>query len=288
MHQPLLLCLLCGSVALILPSDVWGLLSRWFAEWLGDVADSALGAGSPPHQLFTKSELSRYNGEKGSPGLYLAILGQVFDVSRGKKHYGPGGSYSFFAGRDACRAFVSGDFTENGLVDDVSGLSPSEMLSLHEWLAFYKKEYIFKDLRSVFTSIFLQGKLIGTYYDYNGEPTQSLIDVELTVTQGRKLKVESELENKIFPPCNSEWTSTKGGRVWCSSRSGGIERNWAGVPRKLYKPGSRNHRCACVRTTGPPFNQPSSPQNRGDLDNPALQEYEGCHSLSDTCAIPDT
>ncbi|XP_072325261.1 neuferricin [Scyliorhinus torazame] len=276
MLQPLLLCLLCVSVALLLPLDVWSLLNRCFAGWFEGAAGSPLGARSTPSRLFTKSELSRYTGEKGSEGLYLAVLGQVFDVSKGKKHYGPGGSYSFFAGRDACRAFVSGDFTENGLVDDVSGLSPSEMLSLQEWLAFYKKEYLFK------------GKLIGPYYDHTGEATQALIDIELTVMHCKKLKAESELENKIFPSCNSEWTSTKGGRVWCSSRSGGIERNWAGVPRKLYKPGLRNHRCACVRTTGPPSNQPSSAQNRGDLDNPTLQEYEGCHSLSDSCAIPDT
>ncbi|XP_067866172.1 neuferricin [Heterodontus francisci] len=269
MHR-LLLCLVCGAFAVLLPSDVWRPLSSWFAGWLGDAV------GSPTPRLFTKSELSRYKGEPGSPGLYLALLGQVFDVSKGKKHYGPGGSYSFFTGRDACRAFVSGDFTESGLVDDVSELSPSEMLSLHDWLVFYKKEYIFK------------GKLIGTYYDHSGEPTQTLIDAELAMMQGKKQKAEAELENKIFPPCNSEWTSTKGGRVWCSPRSGGIERNWAGVPRKLYKPGSRNHHCVCVHTTGPPFNQPSSTDNRGDLDNPRLQEYEGCLSLSDSCAIPAT
>ncbi|XP_043574867.1 neuferricin [Chiloscyllium plagiosum] len=180
------------------------------------------------------------------------------------------------AGRDAARAFVSGDFTESGLVEDVSGLSPSEILALHEWLDFYKKEYIFK------------GKLIGMYYDHNGEPNQALSDVELAVMQGRKLKAESELENNLFPPCNSEWSSAKGGRVWCSSHSGGVKRSWAGVPRKLYKPGSKSHRCVCVRPTGPPSNQPNSAQNRGDLDNPSLQEYAGCHSLSDACALPDT
>ncbi|XP_067864042.1 neuferricin isoform X1 [Heptranchias perlo] len=278
MLQPLVMCTVCGAVAVLIPPHVWGLLSSglgWLAGWAGAGARAGARAGSPTPRLFTKSELSRYSGAEGSPGLYLSVLGQVFDVRRGKQHYGPGGAYSFFTGRDASRAFVSGDFTENGLVDDVTGLSPTEMLSLHDWLTFYKKEYVFK------------GKLSGTYYDHNGEPTQALVDAELAVIQGRKLKAESELENKIFPPCNSEWTSTKGGRVWCSSLSGGIERNWAGVPRKLYKPGSRNHRCVCVRTNGPPANQPSSAHNRGDLDNPNLQEYEGCYSLSDSCAIPE-
>lgn len=42
----------------------------------------------------------------------LSILGEVFDVSKGAKHYGRGGGYQGFTGRDASRAFVTGDFTE--------------------------------------------------------------------------------------------------------------------------------------------------------------------------------
>ena len=49
-------------------------------------------------KVFSKEELKKYTGEDGSPGLYLAILGQVFDVSRGAKHYGPKGGYHFFTG----------------------------------------------------------------------------------------------------------------------------------------------------------------------------------------------
>lgn len=45
------------------------------------------------------------------------------------------------AGRDASRAFASGDFTPAGLVDDVSGLSPPELLSIHSWLSFYRDNY---------------------------------------------------------------------------------------------------------------------------------------------------
>ena len=48
--------------------------------------------------LYTKNELSKYDGGIDSPGLYLAILGRVYDVSAGKKHYGEGGGYAFFRG----------------------------------------------------------------------------------------------------------------------------------------------------------------------------------------------
>ncbi|XP_043938836.1 neuferricin isoform X1 [Protopterus annectens] len=226
-------------------------------------------------RLLMKEELAQYTGNKDSPGLYLAILGQVYNIEKGWKHYGPGGSYSFFAGRDASRAFVTGDFTENGLVDDVSGLSPKEMMTLHGWLELYKKEYSFV------------GKLIGRFYSEKGEATEALKKAEAAISEGWRMKKQSEEENKQFPPCNSEWTSGSGIRYWCSKLSGGVERTWVGVPRKLYKPGSSGYRCACVRSTGPPTGQADSIShpNRGDLDDPALQQYEGCHPLSESCSM---
>ena len=51
--------------------------------------------------LMTKDELAQYDGSEGSPGLYLAILGRVYDVSRGRDHYAPGKGYGFFAGESA-------------------------------------------------------------------------------------------------------------------------------------------------------------------------------------------
>lgn len=53
-------------------------------------------------------------------------------------------AYSIFTGRDASRAFVTGDFSENGLTDIVDDLSPQELRSLNNWLQFYHKTYIFK------------------------------------------------------------------------------------------------------------------------------------------------
>lgn len=50
-------------------------------------------------KLFTADELSKYDGEENSIGLYLSIMGSVYDVQRGAKHYGIGGSYHFFAGK---------------------------------------------------------------------------------------------------------------------------------------------------------------------------------------------
>lgn len=49
-------------------------------------------------RIFTLTELSEYNGADNSKGLFIAIMGTVYDVEKGRKHYGPGNSYNFFAG----------------------------------------------------------------------------------------------------------------------------------------------------------------------------------------------
>ncbi|NXA03776.1 NEUFC protein, partial [Sapayoa aenigma] len=221
------------------------------------------------------AELRRYRGEPGQPGLYLALLGRVFDVQRGRRHYGPGGAYSALAGRDATRAFATGDFTPAGLVDDVSALSPRELLSVQGWLSFYSDNYD------------PVGKLVGRFYDENGSPTEALREAEAAIEGALKFQAESEERKQQFPPCNSEWSSAKGTRFWCSRQSGGVNRDWAGVPRKLYLPGSKGTHCVCVRSTGPPWGHPHSSQHssRGDLDNPHLEEYEGCHPLAEQCVL---
>ncbi|ODA82100.1 hypothetical protein RJ55_00605 [Drechmeria coniospora] len=62
-------------------------------------------------------ELATYDGSDPAKPLYLAINGTIYDVSNGWRMYGPGGSYSAFAGRDAARAFVTGCFAEDTTAD---------------------------------------------------------------------------------------------------------------------------------------------------------------------------
>lgn len=53
----------------------------------------------PKHRVFSKVELQQYDGSDDNKDVYLGILGRVFDVTRGRRHYGKGGGYSFFAGK---------------------------------------------------------------------------------------------------------------------------------------------------------------------------------------------
>ncbi|KAL2024362.1 hypothetical protein VTK56DRAFT_8844 [Thermocarpiscus australiensis] len=65
----------------------------------------------------TPSELAQYDGSDPAKPIYLAINGTIYDVSSNPATYGPGGSYHFFAGCDAARAYVTGCFAEDRTPD---------------------------------------------------------------------------------------------------------------------------------------------------------------------------
>ncbi|XP_014277717.1 neuferricin [Halyomorpha halys] len=210
--------------------------------------------------LFTANELKQFSGES-TDKIYLSILGKVFDVSKGKKYYGVGKTYHGFAGRDASKAFVTGNFTEEGLIDDISDLKLNELGDLKDWVQKYEKDYTYK------------GKLIGRFYDKNGKPTKYLKDIEHKFTLLNAQKKNDEFFKKNYPPCNAEWTPSTGSRVWCSHLSGGIKRDWIGFPRKFHQPGSGVTRCACV-------NLKSEESKLGNFEL-----YENCDPNAISCYV---
>uniref|UniRef100_A0A1I8A772 Cytochrome b5 heme-binding domain-containing protein n=1 Tax=Steinernema glaseri TaxID=37863 RepID=A0A1I8A772_9BILA len=237
----------------------------------GDKNVDFSGKGLP---VFTREQLQLFDGTRPSKPVYLAILGRVYDVERGRKHYGKGGGYHFFAGRDATRAFVSGDFTEEGLVDDVDGLGEQDLLGILDWITFYQRDYS------------LVGVLQGTYYDADGEMTEKLVEVTQLIEKAKEWRNSQTKESEVFPPCNSEWHKDSGGRVWCTTKSGGVHREWVGVPRKLFSAATKSYRCACVKNFGSPLATHDEKGNRGDLDHPGLEEYAECPPTSMSCKLP--
>lgn len=80
----------CGlGVVLSLTVAAVAVMAVWLMDWWGPRSDL---------RLFVPEELARYRGGPGDPGLYLALLGRVYDVSSGRRHYEPGAHYSGFAG----------------------------------------------------------------------------------------------------------------------------------------------------------------------------------------------
>ncbi|OQV20682.1 putative Neuferricin [Hypsibius exemplaris] len=217
--------------------------------------------------IWAKEELAKFTGVDEKLPVLLAYMGKVYDVSKGRRHYGPGGSYQFFSGKDATRSFLTGDF-KNDLTDNLDGIAESSYGDIENWDNTYSKSADYKQV----------GVLCGYFYqcvgDKNpGQPTEKLLHVE---RMAAKSKVDAAKENEIFvefPQCNSEWSQEKGGRVWCSDKSGGIDRNWSGLPRLFLtqKDGKKSTRCACVHPD--------------KVKDPRVELYPSCPPDADSCKL---
>lgn len=84
----------------------------------------------------TVEQLRQYNGTDSNGRILTAIYGDIFDVSRRSDLYGPGGSYSLFAGRDATRALSKMQLTQSLFsteYDDLNDLNDNERATARNW-----------------------------------------------------------------------------------------------------------------------------------------------------------
>lgn len=91
---------------------------------------------------FTLEELRPFDGNGPEGRVLIGVLGKVYDVTKGKRFYGPGGPYSAFAGRDASRGLATFDaavITET--YDDLSDLKPAELDQVREWDLQFQEKY---------------------------------------------------------------------------------------------------------------------------------------------------
>ncbi|KAL6997835.1 Membrane steroid-binding protein 2 [Sarracenia purpurea var. burkii] len=97
-----------------------------------------------PVQLgdLTEEELRAYDGSDPEKPLLMAVKGQVYDVSRSRMFYGPGGPYGLFAGRDASRALALMSFDPQDLTGNIEGLSASDLDVLQDWEYKFMEKYI--------------------------------------------------------------------------------------------------------------------------------------------------
>ncbi|KAI0921983.1 hypothetical protein AcW1_004184 [Taiwanofungus camphoratus] len=94
-------------------------------------------------RLFSERMLATFDGSNELKPIYLAIDGDVYDVSANRATYGPGGAYHMLAGKDAARAYGTGCFSTH-LTHDVRGLSEQELKGVENWKKFYAehKKYV--------------------------------------------------------------------------------------------------------------------------------------------------
>ncbi|CAL5185622.1 unnamed protein product [Lathyrus oleraceus] len=81
----------------------------------------------------TETELRLYNGSDKSKPILISVKGQIYDVSEGRNFYGPGGSYTMFAGKECSRALALLSFKPQDINGNLEGLDESELTILEDW-----------------------------------------------------------------------------------------------------------------------------------------------------------
>lgn len=210
-------------------------------------------------RIITQEELTAHGPE--AQAIWLVVLGEVFDVTKGEQYYGKDQGYSCFSGQDSSAAFVTGEFQGDGLTPSVEGLDPTQVKEIERWRGFYHTDYTYL------------GKLVGYYYDENGEPKATMKAIAGMLVEAEEIEQKKKNWDKSFPRCNSKWSQADGGNVWCSLKSGGVERTWTGLPRKYTKEGQTNGRCVCV-----------SDENMEKANNhPRFSVYKDCDPKATQC-----
>lgn len=103
-------------------------------------------SGRPPtlqadERDYTLEELAEFDGSDPQKPLLIAIRGQVYDVTRGRDFYGPGGPYGMFAGKDCTRALAKVSFEPKDFCGDLEGLDREELDKLEEWIELFEGKY---------------------------------------------------------------------------------------------------------------------------------------------------
>ena len=93
------------------------------------------GQGAVKYNIgdITIEELSKYDGTDPFKPLLVAIRGQIFDVQKSVDFYGPGKSYSVYAGREVSRALGKMSLKESDCNGDLSDLTEKELSVLSQW-----------------------------------------------------------------------------------------------------------------------------------------------------------
>lgn len=84
-------------VKLLILSVLVGVISVFITQNFNDITSYLFSYGNNKIKLFSKEELKNYDGVN-QPDLYLAIAGNVYNVSKGQSYYGPGQTYNVFVG----------------------------------------------------------------------------------------------------------------------------------------------------------------------------------------------
>ena len=116
-------------------------LRRFVARWLEKSQAPPARLPEAEERDYSLAEVGNYDGSDPNKPLLIVIRGVVYDVTRGRDFYGPGGPYGMFAGRDCTRALATMAFDEELFTGNVEGLQPDELDQLEEWIQTFEAKY---------------------------------------------------------------------------------------------------------------------------------------------------
>lgn len=110
-----------------------------------------------------------------------------------------------FSGKDATRAYITGDFTEKGLTDDLDGVSEEMIAGLATWIEFYQKEYSYMGK--------LVGRLVGDVLSISENTLSNRVGARGTNLMRSHVSMSPTLPSQILHEywCQNRRTSPGGG-----------------------------------------------------------------------------
>ncbi|CAL1140219.1 unnamed protein product [Cladocopium goreaui] len=190
----------------------------------------------PGAPIWTSVELAKHSGLDRTRPLLLAIVGEVYDVGPGERHYGPNSGYHGMAGKDASRSFTTGNFKDDA-VPGLQDLSPEQLQDVISWRSFYRKHEQYRFV----------GFLDGVYYNKEGHPTKALKKLEAIDDKTQKQqKVQQELRSR-FKGCNSRTSQDKPeSEIWCDDSYHGKGTRPVFLSANMVEISKEDSWCACL------------------------------------------
>ncbi|KAI9751152.1 MAG: hypothetical protein M1815_001342 [Lichina confinis] len=105
-----------------------------------DIDKTAPQLDPPKDDPIDSAYLAKCDGTNTENPVYIAIKGQVYDVT-GKDAYLPGGAYHVFAGKDASRALAKSSTKAEDVKPEWEDLPEKEKKVLEEWVTFFTRRY---------------------------------------------------------------------------------------------------------------------------------------------------
>ncbi|XP_053600172.1 membrane-associated progesterone receptor component 2-like [Plodia interpunctella] len=131
-----------SPVNLLLTAIIFVLIYKIYSKFAKSKTETPMVELPKLRKDMTVAELRQYDGNQPDGRVLVAVNSWIFDVTRGRRFYGPGGPYAAFGGRDASRGFATFSVTSSDKeYDDLSDLNNREIESVKEWEAQFREKY---------------------------------------------------------------------------------------------------------------------------------------------------